>query len=503
MKQTLRPYQEDAIEAARECVRAGKTAVVLVAPTGAGKTTIASAIARKPVETGRTLLFIAHREELLEQARDRLVADGIGRVGIISASHPTMNAPAQVASVQTLVARASRGLPPGDVIIYDECHHSAAPGWQEVAQALQLKARVMIGLTATPERGDGRGLGRGSGGIFDALVPVSSVRELQRLGHLVPVTTYSPQSFQKALSMDPVAAYLARTPGERCFVFARDVRHAESLTLAFLAAGVQAATIHGQTPWLLRKARLEAFRAQDRQPLLEAGTQERAPLVLVNAYVLTEGVDVPQATHAILARGCGHPGMMLQMVGRVLRSAPGKTRAVFSDLHGITRKRGMGVPEADRVWSLEGRAIALAEAEKERPLVNCPACEATVASWSTDREGWRICPTCRERISKPEPVIVAPTKQHIWGATASPEVKAATLVKYARKAAKMGYKPGYGAAKYLEAFGHWPAFGEAQRAYQQAIVDQGHDPPVKAAYEAEKVDLDDFDARLAELANCG
>jgi DNA repair protein RadD len=480
--QSLRPYQLDALSQAREAYRQGKRAPVVVLPTGGGKTTIGSAFCRKALATGKTVLWVAHRDELLVQARDRLLADGHGRVGIISPEHATINAPCQVASICTLVARAERGLPPGDVVIYDEGHHAGAKGWLEVMRALRAKSQVMLGLTATPERGDGAPLGD----LFDAMVQVSSVRELQSLGFLVPCRTYSPAKHQKALSMDPVAAHLSRSPGQRTVVFARDVAHAEAVTMAFLAAGVPAACLHAGTKPLLREGRLLAFKSQSRDPLLARGySGEKVPLVLVNAFILTEGIDVPEIAHVILARGCGHPGMMLQMVGRALRPAPGKELAIFSDLRGVTRRRSIGLPEADRRWSLDGKANgAQEEHETERPLVSCPACEATVSGWTTDREGWRICPHCRERISAPEPVKVEQRRQHVFGATADEARKREALEKLAREAAKRGRKPGWAAYRFAELFACPPPWGAARAAVAQAIADQGFDP--RAEEEAER-----------------
>lgn len=473
--QTLRPYQERALHLTREAYRAGKHAVVLVCPTGGGKTTIGARLIVGAERKGNQALWLAHRDELLDQARDRLLAEGVARVGIIAADRPRMNAPVQVASLDTLVSRKAGGLPPAKVVVFDEAHHAAADTYSEIVRHYREQGAAILGLTATPERGDGRPLGA----MFDALVPVSTVRELQALRYLVPCTTYRPGAYQRELSMDPVAAYLSRTAGERAFCFCLNVQHAEGLTLAFLAQGVQAASIHADTPRVLRRARLEAFKLQDRKPLLDAGYTEAAPLVLCNAYVLTEGVDAPEASHAILARGCGHAGMMLQMVGRVLRAAPGKVRAVFSDLRGVTHRRSIGIPEADRTWSLDGKPMEQAAHERERPALTCPACSAVVPGWRTDREGWRCCPVCRERISAPEKTEIRPSKQHHAGSTAPADEKAKALARFARTAARMGFKPGFAAAKYRETYGYWPPFGAAQRAFAEAVRDQGHPPPVR------------------------
>jgi superfamily II DNA or RNA helicase len=466
-RQELRPYQQKALDDARAAYRAGRKSVLLVAPTGAGKTRMGVEVCTGAVSKGRPVLWLAHRDELLGQARDRLLAEGLPRVGLIQAGEPSINAPVQVASIQTLVARAKRGLPPAGIVVFDEAHHYAASTWSEVANAYAGVPR--LGLTATPERGDGVGLGD----LFDTLIQVSTVRELQETNDpvtgrpvLVRCVTYAPSTPTKDLSQDPVAAYLARTPGERAFVFCANVAHAEKTAIAFTAAGVPAATIHADTPWLLRRARLEAFRRQDPQPLREAGVMEPAPLALCNVYALTEGVDVPEATCCILARGCGHPGMMLQAVGRVLRAAPGKERAVFLDLRGRVHK--LGLPEADREWSLEGKAAQLSDKDRDVKLKECPACNAMVGAWKTDRMGWRICPQCRERVSPPESPQVAPRELHQMGAAASPAAKKAALATLAKVAVTKGRKSGWIAFAYKEKFGAFPPFGAAAEAWRDA-----------------------------------
>lgn len=474
MKQELRPYQRKALEDAREAYRKGAKSVLLVAPTGAGKTRMGVEVVSGALAKGRHVLWLAHRTELITQARDRLLAEGLERVGVIQGDRPTMNAPIQVASIQTLTARAARGLPPAGIVVFDEAHHYAAKEWREVAEKYSSVPR--LGLTATPERGDGLGLGD----MFDALVQVSTVRELQALGVLVPCATFAPSSYSKQLAQDPVAAHLSRAPGERTVVFCQGVTHAEKTVLAFQAQGVPAATIHGDTPPALRAARLKAFHLQDRAALLAAGYLEPAPLVLCTPFVLTEGWDCPEASCCILARGCGHPGMMLQMVGRVLRAAPGKTRAVFVDLPGVTQKRDrqgrlkIGLPEADREWSLEGKASALdsKDDDRDQAMKPCPACEAMISKWSVDRDGWRTCPICRERVMPPAAPQVQPRELHAFGSAASPEARAGALRGLARAAARRsGNRAGWVAHRYLEKFGTWPARGAAAKALLEVGVE--------------------------------
>lgn len=475
--QDLRAYQKQAIAELKEAYRAGKRRPVLVLPTGGGKTRIAVELARGALAKGGHVLAMAHRTELIDQMANRLRAEGIERVGIIAADRPTTNAPAQVASLQTLAARAGRGLPSAEVLIFDECHHGPAASWAEVAKGIRTRAGgdpAVIGLTATPSRSDGRGLGE----VFDALVQISSVRELQELGVLVPMITRRPKAPTKTLAAEPVAAYLADAPGERGFVFVQNVAQAEALTLAFIAQGVQAATIHAETPWMLRSARIKAFQLQDPRPLHEAGYLEKPPLVLVNVYTLTEGVDVPEASYCLLARGCGHPGMLLQMAGRVGRAAPGKTSATLRDLRGVTHK--LGLWERDRVWSLEGKACSLAQEEREREKKSqtCPACDGAFESYGVDREGWRVCPLCRQRLAAPAPIEVEHREHQDAGGGASEAAKRAALLAFVRASARRaGNRRGWVAWRFRERFGAWPPFGASDRVFAELGIDPKGPPP--------------------------
>ena len=195
--QALRPYQQQGIDAAKQAYRGGARAILAVCPTGGGKTRIGVEFVKGALRKGGNVIWLAHREELLTQARDRLIADGIDRVGLIASGQRTVNARVQVASVQTLAARMNKGLPPASVVVFDEAHHFVAAQWGAVAAA--YKDSTILGLTATPQRGDGRPLGD----LFDHLVPISSVKELQATidpvtgrAVLVPCVIWRPSTFQ-------------------------------------------------------------------------------------------------------------------------------------------------------------------------------------------------------------------------------------------------------------------------------------------------------------------
>jgi len=155
----LRPYQDTLVNAFDQKVTDGIRRIIIVAPTGSGKTLIASEIIKRGVAAHKNILFVAHRNELLTQARDKL-RDFEVTAGIIKAGRDKDARPwafVQVAGIQTLHA-------PADILIVDEAHHVRAMTYQKIIEA--YPNAIIIGLTATPCRGDGRGLGN----VFDAML---------------------------------------------------------------------------------------------------------------------------------------------------------------------------------------------------------------------------------------------------------------------------------------------------------------------------------------------
>jgi DNA repair protein RadD len=389
MSLVLRDYQLRAIVGARAEVRRGNRSVLLVSPTGSGKTAIGSEIVRSAVERGGRVLWLAHRVELLAQAADRLEKCGL-TVGVLAPSAGTRAhafAPVQGASIQTLRARGE--LPQASVVVFDEAHHYVARDWGELAKAYASALR--IGLTATPERGDGVGLGE----LFDAIVVVASIRELTDAGHLVPISVVGPPRplRPKEIAQRPVDAYLASAPGRRCVVFSPHVRAAVEHACEFRGGGVPCVTVFGDMGAAERTRNLQEY---------ESGRVN----VIVNVNVLTEGWDSPATSACILARGYGTPGQMLQAVGRILRPARGKTDAILIDLRGVTHEKMHGPPDADRFYSLDGKGIRQTEEEATQRL--CSVCSAPLGPDGS-------CPDCQRPVSQLE----------------APKVVGIELVKYA------------------------------------------------------------------------
>jgi superfamily II DNA or RNA helicase len=256
----LRDYQARAVEAIEQATKA-----IYVAPTGSGKTVVAAAVIERAVDRGERVLVLTHRREILRQTSHKIETDhGLIQAGLtIDLSYQI-----QIASIQTLHARCMRSakipLPPADLIIIDEAHHVAARTWHAILEAYPHARR--IGLTATPCRADGRGLGN----YFDALIVGPQIPELIARDDLVPTIYYAPSEPDlrgvETRQGDYVVAQLADRMnrkdlvgdivyhwhkfGERrkTLVFCVDVAHSLNVRDEFAKSGVRAEHLDGSTP---------------------------------------------------------------------------------------------------------------------------------------------------------------------------------------------------------------------------------------------------------------
>lgn len=439
----LRPYQVDGIRRIREAARGGP--VLAVSPTGSGKTTIYSEIARRSVEAGRRVLALAHRAELIDQGYDRLRALGldVGAVCASSSRAPNPYHPTQIASIQTLLARNLR--PEADVILWDEAHHAPSDLWSGLAE--HYRGKVLVGFTATPERSDGRGLGE----IYRSIVEVASVRELVELGHLVPCSIVRPARRMppKTISQHPVSAWLEHGENRQTIVFASWVHTAREYVDAFKAAGVEAALITGESTD--RADVIARYRAGEIR-------------VIVNVYVLTEGFDAPETSCVVLARSCGTAGTYLQMVGRGLRPAPGKSDCILIDLAGVSWTHRE--PEFPRRYSLDGKGITTGSDDPVDDQASCRVCGAPLS------EDDSACPDCGTERLKPEAPKVSgdPLIKFARKRAEDDSARAVTLARWMREARERGYKHGWITRRYEAVYGERPTF--AVQTAASALLEQ-------------------------------
>lgn len=426
-----RPYQIAAVDACKAAHRGGARAVLLVVPTGGGKTVIGSLVTEGAIAKGRRVLWLAPRRELVDQAAARMPV----RAGILMAGRkPDPSALIQVGSVDTIASRGE--MPPADLVVYDEAHHVVAATSRAILAAYPL-AHV-LGLTATPARSDGTALGD----VFQQMVQGPTVRELIDESHLVESDVIGPADESDALAADPVEAWERHAGGRPGFLFARTVEASKDYAARLTAAGIPAAHVDGGTAKGVRDKAIDAFRC---------GRID----VLSSVQVFTEGVDVPRAAVCMLARGCGHAGTYLQMVGRVLRPHPGKARALLIDLVGAVHKHGL--PDDPREWSLTGKPFR--QAERLPPLAQCPDCGAV---WRPTAA--RECPRCKWQMPVPEapPVEERPLedlRERLRGVlrpAADETAKAAALARLRATAAERGYALGWVGMRFKSQFGHWP-----------------------------------------------
>ena len=370
MRNNLRDYQTAAVENVMAAAANGARAPLVVAPTGAGKTYLLCAIVdRVLMRPGATVAWYAHRRELVSQA-----VHALGRHGIPAGDGVRCRGAAvQVTTVQSSLARGEA--PEADLVVLDEAHHYAADDWGRLPAA--YPHALIVGATATPERGDGRPLG----GLFDTLIVATTPSQLAERGVLVPCDVIAPSRPLKAgrVAARPCDAWSKHARGRKSVVFAPHVEAARTIAGEFTGRlGVDAAVVHGAMPAREREDVLERF----------ASGKLRA---IVNVNVLTEGWDCPDVECVILARRFSTPGQYIQAVGRGLRSAEGKARCTLLDLTGSAHVHGH--PLADREYSLDGEAISLSG---RAGASYCPVCGAIVAG---------ICERCG-REPEPREIVV-------------------------------------------------------------------------------------------------
>lgn len=360
MGQELRPYQQQARDRIHAEWDAGHTRTLLVLPTGTGKTIVFASVAADQVRAGDRVLILAHRGELLEQAADKLQRS----TGLVSAVEKAESTCLDswfrvvVGSVQTLQRTARLERFPQDyfgTIIIDEAHHAITDGYRRILD--YFESAKVLGVTATPDRGDMRNLGE----VFDSLAYEYKLTDAIKEGYLCKImaqtiplqldissVTLSGGDYAVAdlgTALDPyleqIAAEMAvRCKGRKTVVFLPLIRTSQKFRDLLNAKGFRAAEVNGQSAD--RKEVLADF---------DAGKYN----VLCNSMLLTEGWDCPSVDCVVVLRPTKVRSLYSQMVGRGTRLSPGKTDLLLLDFLWMTDRHELCRP-ADLVC--EDRAVA-------------------------------------------------------------------------------------------------------------------------------------------------
>lgn len=369
MRFVLREYQADAVDRIRGALRKHRR-VLFVLPTGGGKTVVFSYIAESASAKGNRVLIVAHRREIVDQISRSLLEMDV-RHGLILPGHTMTENPVQVGMVQTIARRLDRVARP-NLLVVDEAHHAVAGSWKKLTE--RLTDAKILGVTATPQRLDGKGLGE----AFDTIVEGPQVRDLIGAGHLSAFDYLAPPSqadlSEVATSMgdfdrgqaarimdsavitgDAVEHYARHLNGRPAIAFCISVEHAEHVAETFRSRGWRAASVDG------------TMASETRRDLIGGLARGRLN-VLTSCELISEGVDVPVVAGALLLRPTKSLSMYLQQIGRCLRLKPDGCKAIILDHVGNVERHGL--PDMPRVWSLAGRD----KRDVGPPNRTCPLC---------------------------------------------------------------------------------------------------------------------------------
>lgn len=390
--------------------------MLAVSPTGGGKTVVFSAII-KAMGVSTPTVAIAHRKELVSQIAMALAVNQVPHRVIgppaltkqivttqmtqLGTSYYSPNAPCAVAGVDTLIRRGvelAAWMAQVRLWVIDEAHHLIQSNkWGKAVD--MLPNAKGLGVTATPLRADGKGLGRHSDGVFDVMVEGPNMRELIDMDWLTEYRVFAPltdinmdevnvtpggdfnnKKLKKAVRQskivgDVVEHYQRIAPGKQGITFATDVETAGDIATKFRAAGVMAEAISAETPDNIRNELVNRFRAGEI-------TQ------LVNVDLFGEGFDLPAIEVCSMARPTESYGLYCQQFGRALRPMPGKTHAIIIDHVGNVTRHGL--PDKPRAWSLDGREKRprALDPDDDIPLTYCVECTQPYERFRTK------CPYC-------------------------------------------------------------------------------------------------------------
>lgn len=461
----LRAYQSDAEQNTRLALARGCKRVVMYLPTGGGKTLTATSIIQKAIAKGRKVVFLANRKQLIVQTSAVLTRYGIDH-GILQAENTCRTYErVLVASIDTVHVR---GLPDDvGLLIIDECHGVA--GSKKYRELLAKYNNVpAVGLTATPfAAGMGKRYDELQGPLFGDLVVGATIKNLIADGYLVDCDIYAPsepdlKGVRSSKGIDGVLDYNQRdleeaadlpdligdilthwkklANGKQTVVFASSIAHSKHICETFNARGIKAEHIDYFDDDETRSAILERFARGE-------------TTVLSNVALLSEGWDCPSTEVMILARPTKSLIRFIQMVGRVLRPAPGKERALLLDHSGSTAR--LGHPCDDLPLELDDGKPKKSGQGKERtePLPKkCPSCSYMKPAKV------HVCPQCGFTPERQSEVVVG-AGELVKLERKKPIAKGAKQHVYSQLLfieRQRNYRGGWCANQYRSIFGVWP-----------------------------------------------
>lgn len=439
----LRPRQAKALNDLRAAYGMGYRAPLLVAPTGMGKTTISIEIIRSAISKGGRVWFVAHLREILQDTATRLEQAGIRFGWIMANKKEVPDAPVQLVSIQSFVKRPDPKYLPNFVII-DECHLSVTKSYKSLIERCGYPK--LLGLSATPERLSGEGLNE----VYDYLVHTCSTGDLIKEDLLAPIRYYAPHKpdlsnvrtvngeyetsglrdymFDRHLMLDMLKWHREHAAGRVTVAFCITIEHATAVRDFFKEHGYRASVVSSES----KRAEREEVLAD-----LRAGKID----IACNVGLYIAGIDVPNIGALLLVRPTQSLTVFLQSVGRGLRVHDDLEDLVVLDFAGNVFKHGM--PEMNRIWSLEGRQKR--EKDNDEPTVT--ECSACFRCYERTPGQPRICPYCghqeepeeKEQVAAPDIVLEQITevilkKRH-------PAAGCRTLEELLQRAKELGYKP--------------------------------------------------------------
>lgn len=375
----LHPYQANLVKQARSKFAEGIKSILIVSPAGSGKSVVIAEIARLAVEKGGQVMFMVHRQELVNQITESFEENSV------DLNHTT------IMTVGKIVNRLET-LPKPTLIITDETHHSKAKTYRRIYDYYSDVPK--LGFSATPWRLSGAGLDD----IYDEMIEGPDVRWLIDNRYLAPFKYYSvklvddsvlkkastgdysnksiDEAIGKTVFGDVVATYMKKTPNEQAIVYAHDVEYSKAIAAEFRANNISSVHADAKTPKKERDQIMSDFKSGKIK-------------VLSNVDLISEGFNVPDCTVVIMLRPTQSLVLDVQQGMRSMRYKPDKQATIIDHVANYTR---FGLPDTPREWSLEGRPKKKSKKPDGPMLKTCLNCYAVITVQCT------VCPQCGAEI---------------------------------------------------------------------------------------------------------